>query len=137
MIEELKTLTLKNGLEVANFSSPHPFTFTDGSILPAVSDELAKLTMLKATETQVTDKRRKGIRTIQIDFALTDAVMELIVWWTTFHETGKVDIVLVPLPVMTALHKKFTVKELTRMPFRTIRVADRITKEIYTDKFCI
>ena len=34
--------TLTNGKKVANFSSPHEFKFTDGSILPAVSDELAE-----------------------------------------------------------------------------------------------
>lgn len=33
---------LSNGLRVANFSSPHPFTFEDGSVIPAVNDLIVK-----------------------------------------------------------------------------------------------
>ena len=46
-----KIFTLKNGLRVANFSSPHPFTFTDGTIIPAVEDEKARNLMLEVKET--------------------------------------------------------------------------------------
>ena len=39
-------VTLSNGLRVANFNSPHAFEFEDGTILSAVSNEIAEETKL-------------------------------------------------------------------------------------------
>ena len=138
-------IELSNGLRVGNFSSPHPFTFTDGSVLPACDNETATHGMLDATETPVIvyDKRSRNhvtkYQTIEIAFKLNSDVNKMIQWWIKLYEDELVDVVIVPLPVMTAIHRSMDGMGdwvITR-PFRTIRVANRITKEIYIDKFCI
>ena len=49
-------ITLSNGKKVANFSSPHPFTFTDGSVIPAVSKEESERLKVNFIETEHPDK---------------------------------------------------------------------------------
>jgi len=127
---DMPIVTLKNGLRVGNFSSPHPFTFDDGTVLPACSVERTKRGALEAIETEEQDARLP-IRNIKIEFALTDGVRDML------GEAIKteVDIVLVPLPVKTALcgHNG----SLAKTPFRVVRVKDRVTKVLYSDKFCV
>ena len=133
---EDRIITLKNGLRVANFSSPHPFTFTDGTVLPAVSDELAKATMLGTEETLV-PQRNARFRTISLEWSMTERVRDEIDYWFTFFAMKKVDVVIVPLPVLLAMKKTWLEKDLVKSPFRAIRVADRITKTIHDKLFCI
>lgn len=118
---------LTNGLTVANFSSPHPFNFTDGSVIPACSPERAKGLMLECIEDQV--ENPDGWTDIRIKWRLSDAVINAL----CDAEEEAVDVVLVPFPVMTAM------KEAGRPvgKFRVIRVADRVTKAIHTDRFCV
>jgi hypothetical protein len=122
-------VTLTNGVKVANFSSPHPFTFTDGTVLPACSAERAQATKLEAVEQESPHPTCKGVVDIQLDWKITSYI---------FKELGKldlredVDVILVPFPVMTALKN-------AGIPIgkaRVIRVADRVTKEIHIDRFC-
>ena len=131
-----KIFTLKNGLRVANFSSPHPFTFTDGTIIPAVEDEKARNLMLEVKETFHRTRNSK-FNSVSLDWNLSETVADEIDYWFTFFAMKKVDIVLVPLPVMTALKSIWDEKKILKSPFRVIRVSDRITKAIHTDKFCI
>jgi hypothetical protein len=133
MLDKIYTLT--NGLRVANFSSPHPFTFTDGTVIPERDKEFAKRMMLEVEEIPV--KCRRRFKTIKPDFTLTHLVRDQIILWWTLYNMKKVDAVLLPLPVMTALLKEFTEKQVLKSPFVVIRVADRITKAIHIDKFCI
>ena len=49
-------ITLSNGKKVANFSSPHPFTFTDGSVIPAVSNEESERLKVTFIETEHQDE---------------------------------------------------------------------------------
>ncbi len=133
---ESKIYTLKNGLKVANFSSPHPFTFTDGTIIPEVEDEKALNLMLKVEET-FHKTRNSKYNIVSLDWSLSVTVAYEIDYWYTFFAMNKVDIVIVPLPVMTALRSIWDQKKIIKSPFRVIRVADRINKTIYTDKFCI
>jgi len=128
--------TLTNGLRIANFSSPHLFTFTDGTILPAVSIELATKLMLKVDEKRV-PQRNSRFRTVTLDWSLSEAVSEEIDYWFTFFAMKEVDVVIIPLPVMVALKSIWNDKDIIKSPFRVIRVSNRITKEIHTDKFCI
>jgi hypothetical protein len=127
--------TLSNGLRAANFSSPHSFLFTDGTVIPERDEIFAKRMMLNVEEIPVKSRRR--FKTIKPDFTLTELVRDqIILWWTLYH-MKKVDVVLLPLPVMTALLKEFDEKQVLKSPFVVIRVADRITKAIHIDKFCI
>jgi len=133
---ESKIYTLKNGLRVVNFSSPHSFLFTDSTVIPAVKDDKARNLMLEVEEMRVS-QRNSRFRTVKLDWSLSESVSEEIDYWFTFFAMKKVDVVIVPLPVMTALKSIWLEKDIIKSPFRVIRVADRITKAIHTDKFCI
>ena len=133
---ESRIFKLTNGLRVANFSSPHPFTFTDGTVIPSVELELAGRLMLEVVEHSI-PQRNSRFRTVLLDWTLSERVSDEIDYWYTFFAMKKVDIVIVPLPVMTALRKVWDQKKILKSPFRVIRVADRITKVIHIDKFCI
>jgi len=133
-------ITLDNGLTIANFSSPHPFKFTTGEVLPACDDKWVKKMSLGIEEKVVKSAyglslgRRKDnpvqISDIRISTYMIQTLVDAI---DKLNEDDNIDIVLIPLMLMKALkdggwpHKKC----------RCIRVADRITKEIYPDKFCI
>ena len=139
--EDAPVVTLSNGLRVANFSSPHSFKFTDGTVLPACTATRAQTLMLEAEEltlkTYITQTNVSSngmhvhvpITDILLSWKMSDVVAEALV---ALQANADVDVVLVPLPVMTAL------KEYGHEPgkARVIRVADRVTKEIHIDRFC-
>lgn len=128
--------TLSNGLRVANFSSPHPFTFTDGTVIPAVEDEKAINLMLDVEESSI-PQRNSRFKTVELDWSLSEPVADEIDYWFTFFAMKKVDVVIVPLPVMVALRNIWNIKDILKSPFRVIRVANRITKAIHINKFCM
>ena len=143
----LPSIILSNGLVVANYSSPHAFEFTDGSVLQACSDERATLTKLTAVES----KHSWTIAGVKQRVEITDIVINWKLTWFLKEEIIKIhnaieelmglpwDIILVPLPLMIAMKNELPgMKMTTNMyPFRIIRVADRITKKIHIDKFCV
>jgi hypothetical protein len=133
---ESRIVKLSNGLRVVNFSSPHPFRFTDGTELPAVSDELANKLMLRVEEERVS-QRNSRYRTVKLDWSLSEEVSDEIDYWYTFFAMKKVDIVIVPLPVMVALKSIWNEKDIVKSPFRVVRVANRISKTIWCDLYCI
>jgi len=133
---ESKIHTLDNGVRVANFSSPHSFVFTDSTVIPAVDKERAQALMLEVIEHKVS-QRNSRFRTVVLEWTLSERVSDEIDYWYTFFAMKKVDVVIVPLPVMVALRKVWDQKKILKSPFRVIRVADRITKRIHVDKFCI
>lgn len=102
-------IILKNGIYIANFSSGHPFTFDDvregepGSVLPACEDDRVKALALNRCD--VESEHRKPGRSVgkwfdvSVGFQLSDAVLEHL--WLL--ESSDVEIVLCPLPVITAL----------------------------------
>lgn len=134
-------VALKSGLRVANFSSPHPFTFVTGEVLPACSPERAKALMLEVDEVEV--KNPKGFTDIRPSFRMSDAVGQelekLLGCYTDF------DVVLVPLPVLQAIRACDVAaggmgsdKWHRMLRFaRSCRVADRVAKTIYGDRFCL
>lgn len=129
----MKIITLSNGKRVANFSSPHPFIFEDGSVLPAVSNEEAE--RLKVTFREISYGITPG--DIGLEFELNGPVMQEMVKWQELHVTGKVDVVFCPLPMMTALHEQFGRHYVIGTPFRAIRMEDRIKKLVSIHKQCI
>lgn len=123
---ELPTVTLSNGLVIGNFNSPHPFTFEDGSVLPACSNEVAKATELNSEDTiefngvfyDVTKK-----------FVMSAACKERLMNVMAF---SMCDVIIVPLPVLMALKEnKFPI-----WLFRTGFVVDRINKKLSINHFC-
>jgi len=148
----MEIVTLSNGLRVGNFSSPHPFEFEDGIVLPAVGPEESedlKVTFIEKSSRSrcVTTARvgdiRDAILDIELKFELSDAVKARIHRWHTAWSNGQVQVVLVPLPMLQAM--KTTAQEATvhnvayttYSPFRAIRTVSRVNKKISITKFCI
>ena len=119
-------LKLKNGIKVANLCSPHPFKFTTGEVLPAVDAETASRIKLGTKEVEISNQ---GWIDIRLEFQLSDVVLSEI----KRIENTDVDVILVPFPIMAALKEN----DLPVGKCRTCRVADRNTKLIFPDKFCI
>jgi hypothetical protein len=123
----MPVITLANGLRVGNLSSPHPFRFTSGEELPAVSRERTGALNLDVKEVV---HPRATHTDIELVFVLTAAVAAAL---DAADADQGVDIVIVPLPVMTAL--KAAGRSIGKA--RVCRVADRVSKEIHPDVFCI
>ena len=126
-------VTLSNGKKVANFSSPHEFIFTDGSILPKQSNKLAEELKVDFIETDL------GNGDIALDFSLSIDVKNSMEHWLDLWVTKQVDIVFCPLPMITAIKQStwFGPHWLKMSPFRSIRMEDRIKKLVSIDKQCI
>ena len=125
---DMTITTLSTGLRVGNFSSPHEFKFTDGSVLPACSEERARLLMLEATEYLVPSGCGR-----YADIGLTFSMSGEVAAALDAAEQTDVDLVLIPFPVMTAM--KQAGRDIGKC--RVCRVADRVNKTIYHDKFCV
>lgn len=122
----MNIVTLTNGLKVGNFSSPHPFTFVDGTVLDAVYDKESKRLSMKVEEIQKE-------HTVRVLFSLTTEIFDEMDKWLQ----EDVDVVIIPLPMLQALHRKYSESELYKWPFRTVRMEDRINKLAAIDKFCL
>lgn len=92
-------ITLSNGKKVANFSSPHPFTFTDGSVIPAVSKEESERLKVTFIETEHPDESGD----ISLRFELSKDVRFEMRYWVAMYNVGYVDVVFCPLPMITAI----------------------------------
>lgn len=90
-------ITLSNGKRVANFSSPHSFTFTDGSEIPAVDAE--ESVRLKVTFNEDIDEDGD----VTLNFTLSDAVIEEMKYWMKLWNNKEVDVVFCCLPMITAI----------------------------------
>ena len=140
----MKTTRLSNQLLVGNFSSPHAFTFDDGSVLDAVSDYDSMRLKVNFNETVVDDKivrhheNSQYISTVTLDFTLSEEVCNEMDTWYKMFKHNDVDIVLCPLPMIQALHKLDpTGKMVLEGPFRAVRMKDRIAKTVSCNTFTI
>jgi hypothetical protein len=126
-------VTLSNGKRVANFSSPHSFTFEDGSILPAHSEELSEKLKINFVETHLRDGD------ILLHFTLTKDVENAMFKYQELYNEGIVDIVFCPLPMITAIkdNSAYGLDYLLDSPFRSIRQEDRIKKLVSIHKQCL
>jgi hypothetical protein len=127
----MRIVTLSNGKKVANFSSPHPFTFTDGSVLPAVLPEVASLLQVTFNE----DLHDNG--DVKLSFDLSEAIIDEMAIWLDCQLEGDIDVVFCPLPMITAIKESYGTGFIKHSPFRTIRIEDRINKLVSIDKQCI
>lgn len=124
---------LSNGKKVANFSSPHEFKFTDGTVLPAVSNTLAEKLKVTFRETKL------GDGDIELSFSLSKEIHKEIEKWIELYEAKHVNVVFCPLPMITAIKQStwFGKEFLKNSPFRAIRIEDRINKLVSIDKQCL
>lgn len=133
----INILSLSNDKKVANFSSPHAFTFEDGFVLQAQPNWVAE--KLKVTFNESLDDDGD----VTLSFTLSDGVMDQMIIWMDYYTRNMIDVVFCPLPMITAIKEMLTNNQelpfgsLKHSPFRAIRVTDRITKKISISKQCI
>jgi len=132
-------VTLKNGLRVANFSSPHPFTFDDGSVLPACPESTVLSGTLDTKEDIiVTVINGIHVNNVALKFKLSHTCLVML---SFIVDRKDIDIVLVPLPVLecvkdlTYTYDGLQARALRKI--RCVRMKDRIQKIIYSDTFCV
>ena len=129
-------ITLSNGLTVVNYSSPHPYKFETGEVLPACDEYLVKYHSLAENHMESPVKRGDVSWTdIKIVDTLTELQMESL---RMLNADPDVDIVLVPLRVLKAIKKEYAVgtSNFKKSKFRVCRIEDRINKVLASDKFC-
>ena len=123
---------LSNGKKVANFSSPHEFKFTDGTVLPAHDADTANTLKIEFIETELNDKGD-----ISLEFKLTPALNIAVSAYLFLYVHSQVDVVFCPLPMITALKDTYGREWLLGSPFRAVRIEDRVNKLVSIDKQCI
>ena len=122
-------ITLSNGKKVANFSSPHAFTFEDGSVLQPITESRCKSLSL------ITKEVEHDNGDVELKFIVTDEVKLYMELWGSAKELNLVDVVYIPMPMMSAL--KEIGYDVKNSPFRVIRLTDRINKIVSITTQCI
>lgn len=120
----MEIIVLSNGKRVANFSSPHPFTFEDGTVLPAVSPEESLRLKINVIEEELPFIAGDLILTFELSRDVKTRMEEWLLAWVD----GKVDVVYCPLMMLQAIAAESGVEKLRGMPFRAVRIKDRIKK---------
>jgi len=119
---------------IINFSSPHSFEFITGEVLPARDEDWVKKMSLDITEAEskreeTLSGQNKSWTDIELTIKIPEKVKAVI---DQLRDDNRIDIVLVPFMMLQAMKDA----NLNIDKFRTIRVADRISKKIYSDRFC-
>ena len=135
VIVNTPVITLENGINIANFSSPHPFNFITGEILPACEDKWSNRMKLDIEEIEHSDPEGFGIEWVDVELKISIPRHVREALYILMHY-DHIDIILVPHMVLQAM-KNHNGHGMITDKCRVIRCADRITKEIYSDKFCI
>lgn len=133
-LEPAPVVTLLNGLHVANFSSPHPFRFTDGIVLaPCEASRTEALALKAVEETYEEIINNVKVTNIVMQWTMPDFVYESL---HCLQRDPSIDIVLIPLPVMECIRRRGDLHDVLSKA-RVVRMADRITKTIHCDRFCV
>ena len=135
-LNKYPSIKLDSGIRIVNYSSPHPYTFHTGEVLPACSDEVARDTKLLANHAR--KKNDKGWYDISINYALSEMQEDELI---KLVDMRIIDIILVPYPVMQAL-KDSPDWEIHWYSYvwdkiRVCKLHDRVTKVIRSDEFCV
>ena len=135
-LNKYPSVKLNSGVRVVNYSSPHPYIFHTGEVLPACSDEVARETKLEANHGKVYND--KGWIDVSISYCLSKMQHEELPKLIAFNE---IDIILVPYPVLNALKSELNWKtywfDLVWEKIRVCKLHDRVTKVIRSDEFCV
>jgi hypothetical protein len=127
----MPVVTLKNGLRIGNLSSPHPFEFDDGTVLPACDPERTKSLPIEIKEIVTTEVVNNiNVDQLKLELTITSALITEI---ERIQHDDDVDIVLAPLMVLEAMKGA----NMLLGKIRAIRTKDRITKVIFSNRFCI
>jgi hypothetical protein len=134
-LTDAPAVTLSNNLRVANFSSPHPFNFADGSVLPACDEARSRALSMDRDDYESPWAGPlfgvdAPIRQVKPQFLLNAATITEL---TAAQETWDVDIVLVPFPLLQALEQGGVLGQFSKVG--TVILADRITKAAAIDRF--
>jgi len=121
---------LSNGLKVVNFSSPHPFTFDTGEILPACHKEWVNKMSLDITETEEPWNGSHSITDVKLHVSIPKYVLGVL---ERLEANGDIDVVIIPFMLLQALKDSGH----SYKKCRVIRLVDRVTKIIHSNKFCI
>ena len=136
-MDKMPIVTLTNGVNVGNFSSPHPFTFIDGTELPKCSKKrsLALSMVIKETPSIMEELSHKAeITKVKISVELTKEMNDELY---RLQRDDSVDLIIVPLCVRQAIDAEEDKNETIMYPKAVvIRYADRINKLAEIDKFC-
>jgi hypothetical protein len=127
MITQFPTVTLKSGLTILNFSSPHQFKFDDDSILEACTPEHCKELSLEMLDTKEPSECGK-FSFIKKEFKLTDTILNEIRALEDDHD--HIDLIIVSFPILQALTKANEGSKAVTCSL------DRITKICSTTEFC-
>lgn len=129
---EESIVELSNGKKVGNFSSPHSFTFSDGTVLNAVSKEESERLKVTFIESIIPNGMHGDI---ELNFELSNSVLFEMSHWQDLFQQDLVDVVFCPLPMITALKQKGY--DLINSPFRTVRMVSRTDKRVSIVVQCI
>ena len=124
----MTTAILKSGIKVGNFSSAHPFTFDDGTVLGACTAERCKAMMLNSEEVELPGI--KGTTDIKLEFSMSREVLNGL----GIAEDSDIDIVIVPFPVLQEYKKRHDMED---SKLRVIRMVDRVNKIASSTRFCV
>ena len=138
ILNKYPAIQLDSGIWVVNYSSPHPYKFHTGEILPACSDKVAIKDKLDSEHQKIHNP--KGWYDIDIKYILTEEQQLML---KIICRIGFIDIVLVPYPVMNCIKEcnlganVVQLKKLIKDKIRVCKLDDRVTKVIRSDEFCI
>ena len=136
-MESIPTITLKNGLVVANFSSNHSkfnptsnvaFKFDDGSELENCSIERMKALSLENDDGRI--EYKKGFTAIYKKFKLTKAIENEM---DRLQALGTIDLIIVPFPMLQVISKSYF--QIGTALFCTASI-DRATGICSSTEFC-
>lgn len=133
MLSKAPTVTLSNGLVVANFSSPHNFVFEEGSILLACEkDRVEALSLEKIESTRFNITPNGSAVAVEIYFEITQVVLDEL---EALDKDPTINIILVPFPVLEAY--KSSIGGVPPAKVYVVYMVDRVNKIASSRKFCI
>lgn len=146
MLSPAPSAVTSKGLTIINFSSPHEFKFDDGTVLPACTPERSKALVLDQHETVISTKTSHT--DVHLKFQMNETVYQelLQISGEIQSDSQEPTIILVPLPVEEALDDVDTdyLDQLELQAYnklmqytRVVRIADRVNKIAFHNKFCV
>ena len=135
-IYNMPVTTLKNGLVVGNFSSPHDFNFDTGEILKACDPERSeRLKVDFIPNISIQNIRGIEIKNNSLTFGLTPELKEEVV--KILMSRNNPDIILIPLPMIQAIKKDMPDLNISETQFRGVKMKSRTEKLTLSQEFCI
>ena len=135
-IYSMPVTTLKNGLIVGNFSSPHEFNFDTGETLTACDPERSeRLKVDFIPNISIQNIRGIEIKNNSLTFGLTPELKEEVV--KILMSRNNPDIILIPLPMIQAIKKDMPDLNISETQFRGVKMKSRTEKLTLSQEFCI